>query len=53
MNATQILEWIYPEGLSAQESKSIRGKISERLSRYKKYRGWNSAGKGFYFWVGE
>ena len=53
MNATQILEWIYPEGLSTQESKSIRGKISERLSRYKKYKGWNSVGKGFYVWVGD
>ena len=52
MNVSQIIDWIYPEGLSAQESKSVRKKISERLSRYKKYRGWNSAGQGFYVWVG-
>ena len=51
MNASQIQDWIYPEGLSSQESKSIRRKINERLSRYKKYKGWDSAGKGFYVWL--
>ncbi|MGK7916417.1 MAG: hypothetical protein AB4038_12890 [Prochloraceae cyanobacterium] len=52
MNVSQILDWIYPEGLSAQESKIVRQKISERLSRYKKYKGWDSVGKGFYVWLG-